>query len=119
MTTRKKTAVEIAVTPNTDGMPAALADQFTVVDDGWWLEFESRMRGTVRLPLDLDLDTLVEVVDFDMSAMDAKNVAKVRDVLRKLLGEDAGRVGSRELLAVIERWAWELGRAMAGVSLGE
>lgn len=96
--------------------PTALADRFEVIDDGDTLRFHGP-RGDIDLSLDVPIGFLPRLMTLDAS--DLGDIDGVVSLLSEVLGDDVAKVGIRSLIPVFERWTWELGAAMNGVSLGE
>ena len=85
------------------------------VNDGYDLLYHSRRGLDVVLPLDVQLDTVVEAIELDGNIDDPRQAI---DFLKRLAGDDILKLGALELMPVFERWTAELAAAMGG-SVGE
>lgn len=83
--------------------------RFEVIEDGDTLLYHSKRRGDLKLPLDIELGVLSDVIELGEDIDDPR---KVIALLKALVGEDVTKLGTRELLPVFDRWSHELATAM-------
>ena len=95
-------------TPPVQATPAP-DPRFEIVDDGDTLLYHSKRKGDLALPLDIELGVLSDVIELGEDIDDPR---KVIALLKSLIGDDALKLGTRELLPVFDRWSHELAIAM-------